>query len=385
MRIMVLGADGYIGWPLVKHLLLRGHRVCAVDNHSKRWLATVLNVKPLVNHPVLPTRVKGLNDETLSCHVLDLAANQRRFDQIVQSFQPDAVVHLAEQPSGPYSMIGQEQADYTLRNNLYGTFNLIWSVLNHKPDCHIVKLGTAGEYGTPPVPIPEGWLTLTNEKTGESQQRLFPRQAGSFYHTMKILETDLLHFYSRFYGLTVTDIMQGPVYGLSGDPDSNEIETHLWYDHVFGTVLNRFLVQAVAGYPLTVYGAGGQTRGYINLADSIEALRLVCENPPATGSFRVINQFVETFTVNQLAIMVQAAASLIRLDVQIQNIPNPRREAERHFYEVKANVLKQLGLRGRHLTVDRLIQMLEIVQRYKGQIDQDQIMPTVYWQGKEPK
>ena len=278
-------------------------------------------------------------------------------------------------------MIGQEQAQLTLTNNLATTLNLIWAVHEHTPTAHLIKLGTMGEYGTPNIDIEEGWLTV--EHNGRSDRFLFPRQASSLYHTSKIMDTDLLWFYVRLWGLRVTDLMQGPVYGLHTDETAQDdaLLPIFNYDDVFGTVLNRFLTQAVAGMPLTVYGTGGQTRGYLNIRDTMQCIKLVVEHPADQKTLRIFNQFTEQFTVRELADRVQRAASELRLSVQIQSVPNPRVESEDHYYNPQSTGLHELGLEPHPLTTEVLVGMLRAVMVYQSGIDQRLILPRVRWRG----
>jgi len=236
-----------------------------------------------------------------------------------------------------------------------------------------------GEYGTPNIDIEEGWLDV--EHNGRKQKFLYPRQAGTLYHTTKVLDTDLLWFYVRTYGLRVTDLMQGPVYGLS--TAETELDDRLFpnfhYDDIFGTAVNRFLVQAVAGVPLTVYGKGGQTRGYLNLKDTLQCVDLALNNPVDKGDMRILNQFTEQFSVNELAERVQRAGNGLGLNVEVKSIENPRKEAEEHYYNAKHSGLTELGLKPNFMTDDVLTEMLEQVIRYKDNIDASKIMPRVSW------
>ena len=276
-------------------------------------------------------------------------------------------------------MRGFAEARTSFKNNLDVTFNCIWAVMEHAPDCHIVKLGTMGEYGTPNIDIEEGWLEI--EHKGRKEKFLFPRAAGSLYHTTKVLDTDLLWFYTRIYGLRVTDLMQGPVYGLS----TNEADLHpalcpnFHYDDIFGTVVNRFLVQAVAGIPLTVYGGGGQTRGYLDLRDTLQCVRLAADKPAGPGELRIFNQFTETFSVNEIARRIKSVGDQMGLAVEVQSIPNPRKELEDHYYNPVHSGLMELGLKPHHMTDDVLSSILERVIAHKDQIKSDRIMPRVKW------
>ncbi len=299
--------------------------------------------------------------------------------KIVHEFLPDIVVHYAEQPSAPYSMIDYKEAHLTLSNNLHATFNVIWAVLKHASDCHIIKLGTMGEYGTPNIDIEEGWIEISHK--GRRDRFLYPRQAGSLYHTTKVLDTDLLWFYVRTYDLRVTDLMQGPVYGLS--TDESELDDRLLpnfhYDDIFGTVVNRFLVQAAVGVPLTVYGKGGQTRGYLNLRDTLACVALAAAHPPRCGALRILNQFTETFSVSQLAERVKSVGAGLGLSVEIDHIANPRKEAEEHYYNPAHSGLLELGLKPHFMTDDVLASMLERVLRYREKIAVNRILPRVRW------
>ena len=299
--------------------------------------------------------------------------------ELFAAARPHAVVHYAEQPSAPYSMMGFDAARRTLRNNLEATFNTIWACLERAPDCHIIKLGTMGEYGTPNIDIEEGWLDISHK--GRKDRFLFPRAAGSLYHTTKVLDTDLLWFYVRLYRLRVTDLMQGPVYGLStaeADHD-RRLMPNFHYDDIFGTVVNRFLVQAVAGVPLTVYGKGGQTRGYLNLNDTIQCVGLAMRNPPARGQLNVMNQLTETFSVNEIAEKVRRVAHGMGIAVEMKSIPNPRKEKEEHYYNVRHTALLELGLEPHPMTDDVVAAMLTRILEYRGQIDVRRILPRVRW------
>ncbi|MGH7893362.1 MAG: NAD-dependent epimerase/dehydratase family protein, partial [Candidatus Binatia bacterium] len=292
---------------------------------------------------------------------------------------PDVAIHYAEQPSAPYSMKGYDEARTTLENNLLATFNLVWAVLEGAPDCHIVKLGTMGEYGTPNIDIEEGWIEIAHN--GRKDRFLYPRAAGSLYHTTKVLDTDLLWFYVRSHGLRVTDLMQGPVYGLTTPEAERDarLVPNFHYDDIFGTVVNRFLVQAVAGVPLTVYGKGGQTRGYLNLLDTLQCVELAAAKAPAKGELRIFNHFTETFSVNDIAERVRLAARAHNLAVTVQNLPNPRKEKEEHYYNPAHSGLLELGLKPHPMTTEVLAQMIARVLEHRERIDARKILPRVRW------
>ncbi len=381
MRILILGGDGYLGWPTAMSFASNGHEVCVMDNYLRRRIAQETSSEALIPAPNLNERAaiwKSISGKPVQVVIGD-CKDYRILSEVFREFQPEAVIHYAEQPSGPYSMIGYEEARRTLENNLGVTFNVIWAVLEYTPDCHIIKLGTMGEYGTPNIDIEEGWLEV--EHNGRRDTFLYPRQAGSLYHTTKILDTDLLWFYVRLYGLRVTDLMQGPVYGLSSpEADLDErLLPNFHYDDIFGTVVNRFLVQAVAGIPLTVYGKEGQTRGYLNLKDTLQCVELATNNPVEKGKHRILNQFTETFSVNELAERVHRVGNEIGLNVEVRSLENPRKEQERHYYNPKHSGLLELGLEPHYMTDEVVAGMLEKVIKYKDRIDKRKILPRVKW------
>ena len=381
MRIMVLGGDGYLGWPTSMHFAAAGHEVLTVDNYLRRRIAMDTDSLPLFDTLLLDQRAarfKEITGKDIKVAIGDL--NDFRFvEKIFRDFEPECIIHYAEQPSAPYSMRGFEEARLTLDNNLGVTFNIAWGVLQFAPEAHIVKLGTMGEYGTPNIDIEEGYITI--EHKGRSDRFLFPRAAGSLYHTTKVLDTDLLNFYCRIQGLQVTDLMQGPVYGLVTDEaeQHNDLLPNFHYDDQFGTVINRFVVQAVAGVPLTVFGKGGQTRGYLDLRDTLQCVALAAANPPGKGKLQIYNQFVEQFSVNKLAEMVQEAGASIGLDVAVKSIPNPRKEMEEHYYNAAHSGLADLGLKPHFLTKEVLANLLQTVQKSSDRIEKRRIMPRVVW------
>jgi UDP-sulfoquinovose synthase len=381
MRILVLGGDGYLGWPTAMHLSAHGHEVAVVDNYLRRRLCREEKVDFLYEVPDLDERAalwQEVSGHEVDVYIGDL--NEWDFvADLFKKFNPQAVVHYAEQPAAPYSMLNRKAATLTLNNNLSVTANVIFAVREFCPDAQIVKLGTMGEYGTPDIDIEEGWLEV--EHKGRQHTFLYPRQAGSLYHTTKIMDTDLLWFYVRTWGLRVTDLMQGPVYGIfTNDTEKDErLLPFFNYDEIFGTVLNRFVVQAVAGYPLTVYGRGGQIRGYLNITDTLNCVRLSVENPADAGELRIFNQFTETFSVNDLADKVKTAGAELGLSVEIQHIENPRIEAEVHYYNPEHTGLLDLGLEPHYLTNEVLMVMMEFVMKYKDKIKPGQICQNVKW------
>lgn len=381
MRVLVLGADGYLGWPTCLYLSKRGHQVMGVDNYFRRQAALELDCEALVPTPNLLRRsaiwneLSGLEVPMWIGDITDYPFLASVFER----FSPEAVIHYAEQPSAPYSMISRDKAAITVQNNLLGTLNLAYAVHEHAPECHIIKLGTMGEYGTPNIDIEEGWIEV--EHKGRKDRFLFPRQAGSLYHTTKVQDTDLLWFYVRTWGLRVTDLMQGPVYGLVTDETAvdERLMPNFHYDEIFGTVLNRFVVQAVAGRPLTVYGKGGQTRGYLNLLDTMQCLRLAVDNPAGTGELRVLNQLTETFTVNELAARVKRVGDQLGFPVQIDHLENPRVEKEEHYYNPTCTGLLELGLEPHFLTDDIVAGFFEIAAKHAERINTEAIFRGVRW------
>lgn len=381
MRVLILGGDGYLGWPTAMHLSSRGHDVAVVDNYLRRRLAQEEDVEPLHDVPNLHERIrlwKFIFGQEIGLYIGDLM-EWSFVVHLFDDFCPEAIVHYAEQPSAPYSMLNRKAATLTIHNNIGVTANVIFAVRKFCPEAHIIKLGTMGEYGTPNIDIEEGWIEI--EHKGRQDKFLYPRQAGSLYHTTKIMDTDMLWYYVRMWGLRVTDLMQGPVYGLftAENRDDDRLLPFFSYDELFGTVLNRFVVQAVAGYPLTVYGKGGQTRGYLNLADTLNCVRLSLENPANKSELRIFNQFTETFTVNELAEKVRSVGRKLGLKVEIKNIENPRKEKEEHYYNPKHTGFLELGLQPHFLTDNVLEQMMQYVTKHKASIQKHKIFRGTKW------
>jgi len=380
-NVLILGGDGYLGWPTAMHLANTGYNVTVVDNYYRRHLAEETHSPTLFSTPNLTDRANYFENEfgkKINVIIGNLADADFMF-RIMRECEPDTVIHYAEQPSAPYSMKGFREARDTFSNNLDVTFNCIWAVKEIVPNAHIVKLGTMGEYGTPNIDIEEGWLEI--EHNGRKDKFLYPRAAGSLYHTTKVLDTDLLWFYVRTHNLRVTDLMQGPVYGLV-TPESQG-KQHLMpnfnYDDIFGTVVNRFLVQAVSEIPLTVYGKGGQTRGYLNLNDTLQCVELATKHPASPGELKIYNQLTETFTVLELAEKVKEAARQCGLSVKVQSIPNPRKEREDHYYNPTYSGLVDLGLTPNFMTPDVLSEMIDIIIYNKENIRREVILPRVKW------
>lgn len=381
MKILILGGDGYLGWPTAMSLAMKGYNVCVADNYLRRNLSRKLDIEPLYPVPNLAERVRiweSNGNSNITAQIGD-CCDYRFLSRLIANFQPQAIIHYAEQPSAPYSMLNHDAALLTVNNNLQSTLNLAWAVKEHCPEAHIVKLGTMGEYGTPNIDIEEGWLEI--EHKDRKDTFLFPRQASSLYHTTKIQDTDLLWFYVRMWQMKVTDLMQGPVYGLETNEtkmDSN-LNTIFNYDELFGTVVNRFIVQAIAGYPLTVYGRGGQTRGYLNLKDTIACVELAICNPPKAGELKIYNQVTETFSVNTLANLIAQVGKERGFNVRIESIENPRVEKEQHYYNPTYSGLQKLGLKPHYLTAEELHTIFATVEQYKENIETHKIFSGVKW------
>ena len=385
-RVLILGGDGYLGWPTAMYLSARGHDVGVVDNFAKRRWEMELNVEPLIPIHTLHDRVAAWHEVTgrsIELFIGDLR-NYGSVREALQSFRPDAVVHYGEQPSAPYSMMDHNRAVFSQTNNIVGTLNLLWALREVSPECHLVKLGTMGEYGTPNIDIEEGFIEI--EHHGRRDRLPFPKQPGSFYHLSKVHDSHNILFACRVWNLRSTDLNQGVVYGIETDETRLDprLATSFHYDGVFGTALNRFCVQAVAGVPLTVYGRGGQKRGFLNIRDTLRCVELSILNPPAAGEFRVFNQFTETFTVLELAELVRKQSSKLGLEASVEHIENPRREAEEHYYNPRHQRLLDLGLNP-HLLSDVLIEsMLVRIREHASRIKANIILPRVRWDGGAP-
>ena len=385
MRILVLGGDGYLGWPTAMYLSARGHDVGVLDNFAKRRWEVELNVEPLIPIHTLHDRVAAWKEVTgrpIELFVADLR-NYGAVKSTLESFHPEAVIHYGEQPSAPYSMIDHNRAVFTQANNLTGTLNVLWAMRECAPDCHLVKLGTMGEYGTPNIDIEEGFIEI--EYKGRKDVLPFPKQAGSFYHLSKVHDSHNILFACRAWKLRSTDLNQGVVYGLETDETQldERLATSFHYDEVFGTALNRFCVQAVTGIPLTVYGEGGQTRGFLNIRDTLRCVELAALHPPKAGEYRVFNQFTETFNVRGLAEMVQREGEKLGLAVKVQHLKNPRVEAEKHYYNPVHRKLIDLGLTP-HLLSDVLLDsMLIRIREYAPRVKKGIILPRVRWDGAD--
>jgi UDP-sulfoquinovose synthase len=394
MHVLILGGDGYLGWPTAMYFSLRGYTVTVVDNYFRRNSCVELDVGMLYPLPTLIERAKIWHEKTgkeIKVVIGDLSDPEvmRSFfsGQVKYSWAvnhaftgvPETVIHYAEQPSAPYSLLNYKYANITLSNNLLITNNLIFAIRDYSPETHIVHIGTMGEYGTPNIDIEEGWLEI--EHKGRKDTFLYPRQASSLYHTTKIMDTDLMWFAVRMWELRITDLMQGPVYGMVTEESKidDRLKTIFNYDEIFGTIVNRFIVQAIVDYPLTVYGKGGQTRGYLNINDTLQCVHLSEQTPAKKGQLRIYNQIMETFSVNDLAAMTQKVGQRLGYAVEIKSIENPRREAEEHYYNPSYHGLLELGVKPHYLTDELMAEMFNVVVKYKNNIRKDVIFRGVKW------
>jgi UDP-sulfoquinovose synthase len=381
LKVLIIGGDGYCGWATALYLSERGHEVGIVDSLVRRHWDLQLGVDTLT--PIAPIRQRVDRWEELTGKKIELYVGDICDYPFVQSFmrqfEPEAIVHFGEQRSAPYSMIDREHAVMTQVNNVVGNLNLLFAIKEFNPDIHLVKLGTMGEYGQPNIDIEEGWITI--QHNGREDRLPYPMQPGSFYHLSKVHDSHNIRFTCKIWGVRATDLNQGVVYGVLTDQTAKDelLVNRLDYDHVFGTALNRFCIQAAIGHPLTVYGTGGQTRSFLDIRDTVRCIEIAINNPAEAGEFRVFNQFTEQFSVMELAEMVKKAGEDAGLKVAIDHVKNPRVEKESHYYNAKNTQLRDLGLEPHCLSDSLLGTLLEFAIRYKDRVDVKQIMPTVTW------
>jgi UDP-sulfoquinovose synthase len=381
MRVAVLGGDGYCGWATALYLSRKRHSVAIVDNFARRQWDHELGVQTLTPIRPLFERLSAWQDltgENIELFVGDVTEYDF-MSSVIQDFEPDAVIHFAEQRAAPYSMIDRKHAVFTQVNNVVGTLNLLFALREFQPDCHLIKLGTMGEYGTPNIDIEEGYITI--EHNGRRDTVPYPKQPGSFYHLSKVHDSHNIMFACKAWGLRATDLNQGVVYGTMTDEVAmgETLINRFDYDEVFGTVLNRFCVQAAIGHPLTVYGKGGQTRGFLDIRDTVRCVEIACLNPAARGECRVFNQFTEQFSVLDLARMVEIAGEKLGLTVKIDHLPDPRVEAEEHYYNAKHSKLIELGLEPHLLSDSLLDSLMNVALQYRDRVDPAVMMPRINW------
>ncbi len=383
MKVMIMGVDGYIGFPLALHLLKRGHEVYGLDNFITR--KRVRNVRsdsllPIPSFSYRNRRIERTYGKKISFFYGNAADPEKLYD-IIGKVKPDAIVHLAEQRSAPYSMIGLKEANETMIYNIMSTMNLLYAVKDKNPSAHIIKLGTMGEYGTPNIDIPEGFFEI--EYRGKKDYLPFPKNAGSWYHWTKVHDSNNLMFANRLWRTRITDVMQGVVYGTrTAETEETGLYTRFDIDEVFGTALNRFTAQAAIGMPMTPYGRGGQTRGFLSLNDSIECLTIAIEKPPEDGEYRVLNQFDEKYSVNQLAEMVREVfMEKYGKEPEILHVENPRVEKEEHYYNPDHEKLKKLGYTRTKNIREEIYDTVDDVLKFRDRAEglKEVIMPKTFW------
>jgi UDP-sulfoquinovose synthase len=381
MKVLVIGGDGYCGWATALYLSNRGYEVGILDSIVRRHWDNELGVQTLTPIAPIQQRIQrwyDLTGKSIDLFIGDIT-NYEFLKKALHQFEPQAIVHFGEQRSAPFSMIDREHAVLTQVNNVVGTLNLLYVMREDFPDCHLVKLGTMGEYGTPNIDIEEGYITI--EHNGRKDTLPYPKQPGSMYHLSKVHDSHNIHFACRIWGLRATDLNQGVVYGvLTEETGMDELLINrLDYDGVFGTALNRFCIQAAIGHPLTVYGKGGQTRGFLDIRDTVRCVEIAIANPAEAGEFRVFNQFTEQFSVGDLALMVKKAGNAMGLNVEIHNLDNPRVEKEEHYFNAKNTKLLDLGLQPHYLSDSLLDSLLNFSVKYQHRVDKNQILPKVSW------
>ncbi|NDJ85083.1 MAG: NAD-dependent epimerase/dehydratase family protein [Chloroflexi bacterium] len=381
MRVLILGGDGYLGWATAMYFSNKGHEVAVVDNFTRRLMHLERGTDSLTPIKLLRERVEAWKEATGKT-ITPFIGDIRDWDftsRVVRDFKPEAIVHYGEIPSAPYSMIDVHHAVHVHENNVNGTLNVLFAMHQFAPESHLIKLGTMGEYGTPNIDIEEGYIEI--EYKGRKDTLPFPKQPGSFYHLTKVHDSNNIMFACRIWGLRATDLNQGVVYGIETDEVNldDRLLTRFDYDESFGTALNRFVVQAVAGIPLTLFGKGQQTRGYLNIRDTLQCVELAMLHPADPGRMRVFNQFTETFSVLQLAQAVKEAAEKLGISVEIAHYENPRVEAEVHYYNPTLSHLPDLGLQPRYLQEQLVESMIQRVVQFKERIITHAIVPRIRW------
>jgi len=380
-RLLILGGDGYLGWPTALRFSARGHEVALVDNFNRRRWHREHGTASLTPIRELDERIEAWREVSGKQvrRYVGAVEDGEFLDEVVAEVRPEAVVHYGQQPSAPYSMMSRERAVETQHTNVIGNLNLLFSMRDHCPDAHLVKLGTMGEYGQPGIDIEEGYIEI--EHKGRKDTLPFPKLPGSLYHCSKVHDSTNIHFACRTWGLRATDLNQGVVYGIQTEETEGDerLITRFDYDEIFGTVLNRFCVQAVIGHPLTVYGSGHQTRGFLNIRDTLNCVELAVANPADRGEFRVFNQFTEQFSVLELAELVKHAASHLGYEVTVDHVENPRVEKEEHYYNAVHTKLLDLGLQPTLLKEELIESVLHAVERYKEHVIESSIDPHTRW------
>ncbi|SDI76181.1 UDP-sulfoquinovose synthase [Arthrobacter subterraneus] len=390
MRILVLGGDGFCGWPTALHLSNAGYDVTILDNLSRRRIDVELGAQSLT--PIEPIQVRldawrAVSGRSIGFVQCDVAADFELLLQVLDSLRPDAIVHFAEQRAAPYSMRSARHKRYTVNNNINATHNVLAALVELGLDSHLVHLGTMGVYGygTAGVRIPEGYLpvSMTADDGGTvDQEILYPTNPGSIYHLTKSQDQLLFAFYNKNDHLRITDLHQGIVWGTQTVETARDprLINRFDYDGDYGTVLNRFLMQAAVGHPLSVHGTGGQTRAFIHLQNTVQCVQLALESPPATGErVRILNQMTETHRLRDLARMIAGMTG-----AQIEYLDNPRNEAAENDLIVENSGLLALGLEPLTLAGHLLAEVTEIAQRYAGRCDLEKIPSRSLWRRPAP-
>ncbi len=381
MRILVAGGDGFCGWPTALYLSAQGHEVLVADDFSRRRWDAELGTESLTRISDLDARIsrwRELTGREIQTAVGDLAEGRFAYE-VVDGFKPEALVHFAEQRSAPYSMIDRSHAVFTQVNNVVGTLNLLFAIGEISPDCHLIKLGTMGEYGTPNIDIEEGYITI--EHKGRTDTLPYPKQPGSFYHLSKVHDSHNIMFACRTWGLKATDLNQGVVYNVETTETALDpiLANRYDYDGIFGTALNRFCAQAANGDAITVYGQGGQTRGFIDIRDTVRCIELAAHNPPESGEFRVFNQFTEQWSILGLARLVEKAARSLEMEPELVHLDNPRVEKETHYYNAANTRLMDLGLKPHLLDEETVERLLLTAMENRDRIHTETFLPQVNW------
>jgi len=380
-RLLILGGDGYLGWPTALRFSARGHEVAVVDNFNRRRWHREHGTASLTPIAELDQRIEAWREVSGSQirRYVGAVEDGEFLDEVVAEVRPEAVIHYGQQPSAPYSMMSRERAVETQHTNVIGNLNLLFAMRDHCPDAHLVKLGTMGEYGQPGIDIEEGYIEI--EHKGRRDTLPYPKQPGSLYHCSKVHDSTNIHFACRTWGLRATDLNQGVVYGIQTEETSRDerLITRFDYDEIFGTVLNRFCVQAVIGHPLTVYGSGHQTRGFLNIRDTLNCVELAVQTPAEPGEFRVFNQFTEQFSVLELAELVKHAGEHLGYAVSVEHVENPRVEKEEHYYNAIHTKLLDLGLEPTLLREELIESVLHAIERYKEHVIEGSIDPRTRW------
>ena len=388
-NIIILGGDGFCGWPTSLHLSRAGYDVTVVDNLSRRKIDVELECSSLTPIRSMSHRIKAwenVSGQLLNFVCMDLSEHYHRLLSLIKDLRPRAIIHFAEQRAAPYSMKSSWHKRYTVNNNLNATHNTLAAIVESGLDIHLIHLGTTGVYGygSADMPIPEGYLTITVDVDGRRREMeiLYPANPGSIYHMTKTQDALFFYYYNKNDGVRITDLHQGIVWGTN-TPETmldEELINRFDYDGDYGTVLNRFLMQAAVGHPLTVYGTGGQERAFIHIRDTVKCLELAVINPPAQGErVAIFNQVTETHKVRDLA---QLVADLT--GAEIRSYENPRLESQENTLYLKNRKFLELGLDPITLSQGLLNEVYDIARKYAGKCDTSRIMCTSTWRADMP-